>query len=76
MAKTKTKKKNKSKKKTKEINKEILGIIITSFGILSLVSMFNNSTGSIGILIRIVFESLAGIGGHILPYIIILIGVM
>lgn len=71
-----TTRKNKKKNKKKQLNKEIIGIIIISFGILSLVSMYNNSTGYIGIFMKKRIFQLMGFGGYIVPYIILIIGIL
>ncbi|RKD34491.1 FtsK/SpoIIIE family DNA translocase [Thermohalobacter berrensis] len=77
MAKFKKKSKRKRKKnRNKEINKEVVGISIISAGILALVSMHSQSTGFIGIIIRNKFMELAGIGGYIIPYLILLTGIL
>jgi DNA segregation ATPase FtsK/SpoIIIE, S-DNA-T family len=62
------------KKKKGELNIEIVGIIAISLGILSLVSMYSDSTGVVGNLIRSKSMTLAGFGGYIFPCIILVIG--
>ncbi|WP_077367552.1 DNA translocase FtsK [Anaerosalibacter sp. Marseille-P3206] len=72
--KNKSKKRNKTKNSKKNINKDILGIIIVSIGILSLLSLFSNKTGVVGNLLKNVFLTLMGFAGYIFPLIIIFIG--
>ncbi|WP_202708729.1 DNA translocase FtsK [Sporosalibacterium faouarense] len=72
-----SKKSNKGKQpKKNEINKEIIGIVIISIGILSLVSMYSNSTGSVGKLIRLFFTQAAGVGSNVIPFLVIVIGIL
>ena len=70
--KSKNKKRNKNSKRN--INREILGIIIVSLGILSLLSLFSNKTGAVGSLLKKMFFTLMGFAGYIFPLIIIFIG--
>lgn len=72
----KEEKSNKNRKKNKDLNKEILGIIIISIGILILVSMYNESTGFVGNIIKQKIWELTGFGGYLIPYIVIIIGVL
>lgn len=60
--------------KDKKYNKEILGIIIISFGILSAISLFSNKTGIVGAFLKKIYFTLMGFGGYIFPLIIIAIG--
>lgn len=60
--------------KKKEYNKEILGIIIILFGILSSISLFSNKTGIIGVFLKNVYLTLMGFGGFIFPLLIITLG--
>lgn len=83
MVKMKNNKKKNSKRRKKskatkqyELNKEVIGLIIISVGILSLVSMYSDSTGSVGSLIEMFFRQAAGVGGPIIPYLVIVIGVL
>jgi len=71
----KTAKSNKRIKK-KEFNKEIIGIIIISLGILSLVSLYSQSTGYIGEVIHNRLMELAGFGGYVIPFVTLTIGVL
>nr|WP_236913935.1 DNA translocase FtsK [Clostridium sp. Cult2] len=59
-----------------EISREIIGIIIISFGILSSISLISDKTGIIGVFLRSVFFTLMGFGGYIFPLIIIAIGLL
>lgn len=59
-----------------EITREIIGIIIVSFGILSTISLISDKTGIIGIFLRSIFFTLMGFGGYIFPLIIIAIGLL
>lgn len=68
--------KNKKQRENKEINKEIIGILIISIGVLFLASMVSESTGSIGHFIKIKSMQLTGFGSKILPYIILTIGIL
>ncbi|WP_414713607.1 FtsK/SpoIIIE family DNA translocase [Schnuerera sp.] len=66
----------KKKKKNIEITREITGIIIISFGILSSISLISDKTGIIGVFLRSIFFTLMGFGGYIFPIIIIAIGLL
>ena len=59
-----------------EVTREITGIIIISFGILSSISLISNKTGIIGVFLRSIFFTLMGFGGYIFPLIIIAIGLL
>lgn len=72
----KSPKKYTSKAKKNELNKEIIGIIVVSLGVLSLVSMHSSSTGMVGDFIEMFFAQAAGYGGFIIPYLIITIGIL
>lgn len=71
----KKKSKTKSNKK-KSFNREILGIIIITFGFLSAISLFSNRTGIVGVILRNIYFTLMGFGGYIFPLIIMAIGVL
>lgn len=71
MAKAKNKKNNKVER---NIKSEILGILIVSLGLISLLSMYNSSTGLIGNIIKKYFILFSGIGGYVIPVIILLLG--
>lgn len=64
----------KSKKNKQNVNREILGIIIFSLGIISLLSLFSNKTGVVGNLLKSAYLFLMGFGGYIFPLIVIFIG--
>lgn len=66
----------KSRMKGKEYNREILGIALISFGVLSAISLFSYRTGIVGMLLRNVYFTLMGFGGYIFPVIIIAIGIL
>jgi DNA segregation ATPase FtsK/SpoIIIE, S-DNA-T family len=66
----------KSKKKKKSVDREIVGIIIISFGILLLLSLFSNKTGVIGSFLKNALLLLMGFGGYIFPLIILAIGLL
>lgn len=71
------KKKAKAKShKKKSLNKEILGIIVITFGILSAISLFSNRTGIVGVIIRNIYFTLMGFGGYVFPLIIMGIGIL
>lgn len=72
--KSKNKKRNKNINSKKNINRDIIGIIIISIGILSLLSLFSNKTGVVGNLLKNVFLTLMGFAGYVFPLIIIFIG--
>jgi S-DNA-T family DNA segregation ATPase FtsK/SpoIIIE len=72
----KKRKRRNTKKKKSELNKEIIGIAILAFSVLSLFSMYSNSTGVVGAFIKEKFNEIAGFGGFIIPYIILIIGVL
>lgn len=75
---------SKSKKKTKKIkiqkknaiNKDIIGMIIIAFGIISMISLFSFKMGLIGSAIRGTTFSLMGFGGYFLPVAIMAIGIV
>ncbi len=69
-------KKYTKKAKKNELNKEIIGIIIVSIGVLALFSVHNSSTGMAGDFIEMFFAQAAGYGGFIIPYLIITIGIL
>ena len=66
--------KGKNKLISKKYNREILGIIIVAFGVLSTISLFSDKTGIIGIFLKNIYLTLMGFGGYIFPLIIIVIG--
>ncbi|SHI00182.1 DNA translocase FtsK [Sporanaerobacter acetigenes] len=66
----------KSKKKKKSFDREIVGIIIISFGILLLLSLFTNKTGVVGNFLKDALLLLMGFGGYIFPLIILAIGLL
>ncbi|MDR7856215.1 DNA translocase FtsK [Tissierella sp.] len=70
MAKGKSKGSNKAQEK-QNINKDIIGIIIISVGLLSSLSLFSSKMGLIGSMIRGISFFLMGIGGYIFPIAII-----
>ncbi len=63
-------------KNNNQINKEIIGIIIISFGILVLISMYSQATGYIGEILSNRIWELTGFGGYIIPYIVLIIGIL
>lgn len=75
---SKSKKNRKKRKinKSSELNKEILGVIIISFGLLLLYSMNISSTGIIVNFIGKRSWQLWGSGGYLIPYITIVIGIL
>jgi len=73
MASSKNKTKKQNDKRT-DFNIEIVGIIVISLGILSMVSMYSNSTGAVGRFIKSNSMILAGFGGYIFPCIILVTG--
>lgn len=66
----------KKRKENKECNREIIGIIIVSFGILSAISLFSDKTGIIGVILKNIYFTLMGFGGYIFPLIIVAIGLL
>ena len=66
----------KKKKINKEHNREILGITFISFGMLSVISLFSDKTGIIGMLLKNIYFTLMGFGGYIFPVIIIALGLL
>ena len=66
----------KRRTESKEYNREILGIIIISFGVLSTISLFSDKTGIVGVFLRNIYFTLMGFGGYIFPLIIIAIGLL
>ncbi len=71
--KSKNKKRNKNQKNN--INRELLGVIVLSFGLLSLISLFSNKTGVVGAILKNMYLTLMGFAGYIFPLIIIFIGI-
>jgi len=67
--------KKKVSKKSK-FNREIFGIIILLLGILSIISLFSNKTGIIGVVLRKICFALMGFGGYVFPLVIIAIGIL
>lgn len=65
-----------AKRKTKSnINYDITGIVLVTFGILSLFSVFSSSSsGIIGSATKKIFLAIFGLGAYILPFFIIFIG--
>lgn len=71
------KKKKKTKKKNSiVINKEIISIFLIVFGILSLISIFSNKMGIIGLILYRSFSFLGGRGNFIFPVLFIFFGFM
>ena len=71
------KKKLKTKSRGKKVfNREIIGITIITFGLLSAISLFSNRTGIVGSILRNIYFTLMGFGGYIFPLIIMAIGVL
>ena len=66
----------KKKTKSKDYNRDILGIIIVSFGLLSVISLLSHKTGIIGKFLRNSFFMLFGFGAYAFPIIIIALGVL
>lgn len=66
----------KKKTKSKDYNRDILGIIIVSLGLLSVISLLSYKTGIIGRFLRNSFFMLFGFGAYIFPIIIIAIGLL
>lgn len=76
MNKAKTKKKKTTNKKVKVFNKDIVGMIIIAFGIISMISLFSFKMGLIGSAIRGSTFYLMGFGGYFLPVAIMAIGLV
>ncbi len=75
--KKKIKKKNISNKNiNKQFNRDLLGMIIIAFGVISMISLFSFKMGLIGSGIRGATFSLMGFGGYFLPVAIIATGVV
>ncbi|SCG83392.1 DNA translocase ftsK [Proteiniborus sp. DW1] len=72
-AKSRVTAKNKTTAK-RDIKMEIMGILIVAVGLLSLLSMYNKSTGFIGQIIKKYSIIIAGLGGYVFPFIILLVG--
>lgn len=62
------------KKKKSKNNREVIGIVIISLGILSILSLFSNKMGLVGALLKNTYLTLMGFGGYIFPLIIVFIG--
>lgn len=62
------------KKKKSKNNREVIGIVIISLGILSILSLFSNKMGIVGALLKNTYLTLMGFGGYIFPLIIVFIG--
>ncbi|SHG94548.1 DNA segregation ATPase FtsK/SpoIIIE, S-DNA-T family [Anaerosphaera aminiphila DSM 21120] len=72
-----TKKKKKAKKKNSiVINREIISVFLIVFGILSLISIFSNKMGIIGLMLYRSFSFLGGRGNFIFPVLFIFFGFM
>ena len=76
MSKSKKKTKKISTKKNTTFNKDIIGMIIIAFGIISMISLFSFKMGIIGSAIRGFTFSLMGFGGYFLPIVIMAIGIV
>ncbi|SDY84922.1 DNA translocase FtsK [Proteiniborus ethanoligenes] len=77
MAKAKIRKKTSNSDRGKRnVKIEIIGIIIISIGLLSLISMYSKSTGFFGAAIRKTLITLFGLGSYFFPIIIVLIGLL
>jgi len=61
-------------KNKRNIKAEIAGILIIAAGLLSLLSIYNKSTGFIGQIIRKYLIIVLGLGGYIFPIIVLIIG--
>lgn len=72
----KKKRKQKNIKKKNASNREIVGIFIVFFGILSIISLFSNKTGIIGSVLKNIYFNFMGFGGYIFPVIITAIGIL
>lgn len=57
------------------ISKEIVGICMVGISLLILIGLFTSKSGLVGEVIRTVFIGLFGIGGYIIPVIVVGIGV-
>ncbi|GAV26311.1 DNA translocase FtsK [Carboxydothermus islandicus] len=66
--------KNTKQKNKKSFTGELLGIFLMLLGIIGLVSIFSDKTGSIGLFFRHWFSVFAGQGNFLLPIIIFTIG--
>lgn len=75
MSKKKVNKRDKINKRDK-YNREIIGIFIVLFGIMSAISLISDKTGIIGVVLRSMYFSLMGFGGYIFPLIIIATGIL
>lgn len=63
-----------SPKVKRNIKMEVVGILIVAVGLLSLLSMYNKSTGFIGEIIKKYSIIIAGLGGYVFPIIVLLLG--
>lgn len=70
------KKGGKTKRLKEQFNKEIVGVIIITFGIISLLSSLNLEMGIIGSIIRNTIFTLMGFGGYFFPVAMIAVGIV
>ena len=78
MKKKKTQRVQKAKKtkKNQEFNKDIIGIIIIAFGIITMISLFTFKVGLVGSIIRGTTFSMMGFGGYLVPILLIGLGII
>ncbi|WP_410506387.1 DNA translocase FtsK [Haloimpatiens sp. FM7315] len=70
-------KKRVTKKNESDRHNEVKGVVFITFGLLSIFSIYaSNSSGIIGKFIRDIFIFTFGVGMYILPFIIIIIGII
>ncbi len=60
---------------SKERKNEIFGIFISVFGILLGISLYSNSVGIVGKILKIFFTVLSGKGAYLFPFIILVLGI-
>jgi DNA segregation ATPase FtsK/SpoIIIE, S-DNA-T family len=68
-------KKQRNTLKSQKLLFEIYGILIISFSVLLLISVYNSSTGILGNIISTAAKGLCGLGAYIIPFFILLIGI-
>ncbi|ONI39541.1 cell division protein FtsK [Candidatus Epulonipiscium fishelsonii] len=70
------KKKKQLKKKDIILKREYIGIIFSILGLLTIISVFTNQGGLIGNSIKELFVGMFGVGGYIIPFYIVVSGII
>jgi S-DNA-T family DNA segregation ATPase FtsK/SpoIIIE len=75
MKKTQTKRTKTARKKTNPIFQEVIGFSIVGVGLIIIASVFTDKVGLIGRWIQMLLLGVLGIGGYMLPFIAVVVGV-